>query len=350
MAKFSIKKLVVISLFGVFLIGAAGVASAQQALPKGGDSFETAVELEPGVYQADSLEENEYFYVADIKPGQEITVKYTFSAGTGNDGWGILGLYDENKAELFDDWDTVSKGDSGSVIASWMPNTDEDSYKYYIRTGYDDYDVSSVLLDISLTDYYDAGSQTDAGDSFEKAMSLAAGEYEGYLSGELGSDVKDFYEMEIKKGEELTVKVTPPMEANMEVVLYDDSRKELRHEYASNPGAIIETSLVARESEDIFVAVLCDEWCSYDLVNYTLNVTIQPSAEVVGAPVGEEGAPKVILSPSGEGAPIGEAREAGEAGEVEKGIFSGIVLWIAGSIVLLIIIGIIVSSFLKKKE
>lgn len=346
MAKFSIKNLAVIGLVGIFLIGMAGIASAQQqALPKGGDSFATAVELEPGVYQADSLEENEYFYVAGIKPGQEINIEYTFSVGTGNDGWGILGLYDENRAELFGDWDTVSGGGSEFITASWMPNTDEDSYKYYIRAGYDDYDVSSVLFDVSLTDYYDAGSQTDAGDSFEKAMSLTAGEYEGYLSGESGSDVKDFYKMEIEKGEELTVKITPPMEASMEVVLYDDNRKELRSEYAPNAGAIIETSLVARESEDIFVAVLCDGWCSEDLVNYTLDVTIQPSAEVAGAPVGGEGAPKVS-SPSGE-APMGEVERAGK---VEKGIFSGMVSWVAGSIVLLVIIGIIVSSFLKKKE
>lgn len=342
MAKFSIKNLAVVSLFGIFLIGVAGIASAQQMLPKGGDSFETAVELEPGAYQADSLEENEYFYVADIKPGQGIDIKYTFSNGTGNDGWGILGLYDENRGELLDDWDTVEKGGSESITVSWMPNTDEDSYKYYIRAGYDNYDVSSVLFDVSLTDYYDAGSQTDAGDSFEKAMSLVVGEHEGYLSGKSGSDVKDFYEIEIKKGEELTVKVTPPVEASMEVTLYDDSRKELRHEYASNPGAIIETSLVARESEDIFVVVLCDRWCSEDIVNYTLDVTIKPSAEVVEAPVGEEGAPKVILPPGGV--------PTGEAGEVPKGILSGIVPWIGGSIVLLVIIGIVVSSFLKKKE
>ena len=343
MTKFNAKNLAIIIFFGVLLVGIAGIANAQQVLPNGGDSFETAVKLESGSYEGGAMEkgELEYFYI-NAKPGQDIEIEGTFKALSDSMGEEYLTLYDEDRKKLTEIGATLEKGQQETFLFSWLPNADKDLHKYYIKRECTWVKIGALSFELSLTDRYDAGSQTDAGDSFEKAMSLTAGEYEGYLSGKSGADAKDFYEMEIKKGEELIVKVTPPMEASMEVALYDDSRKELRSEYAPNPGAIIETSLVARESEDIFVAVLCDEWCSYDLVNYTLDVTIQPSAEVVEAPVGEEGVPKVILPPGGV--------PTGEAGEAPKGILSGIGPWIAGSIVLLVIIGIAVSSFLKKKE
>ena len=229
MVKFKAKNLVTVIFLGTLLIGLVGIANAQQTLPKGGDSFETAVELKQGSYEGSSLENNEvgYFYVSGIKPGQEINVKGTFTAVSSSSGaLGVLGLYSEDRIKLVKELVT-SHDKPESFTISWLPNTDEISYKYYILAGSDTFKIASHSLDISLVERYDAGSQTDAddaGDSFEKAMSAVLGEYTAYLSGKLGTDTKDFYNMAVEKGATLTVKVTPPSEAIMEVVIYDGNR------------------------------------------------------------------------------------------------------------------------------
>ncbi|XOB41494.1 MAG: hypothetical protein ACKKMS_02100 [Candidatus Nealsonbacteria bacterium] len=290
MIKLNIKNLTRTVFLGMFLFGVITGANAQQTLPKGGDSYETAVKLELGNYQREAMEEKEYFYV-DVKAGQEINIKYTFGVGTGRDGWGILFLYDEDRTNLVDKWDAVSENDLKSITISWLSNSEKDSYKYYIKAGYDyGYDVSSVSFDISLTDRYDTGSQTDAGNTFEKAMSITAGNYTAYLSGKEGTDTKDFYKVGIKKEEKLTIKITPPTEAKPSLKIYNSDRVVIKEEYAPNPGAIIQASLTTKKSEDLFVKVSCDSWCSKNLVKYALNIGIQPPPEVE-TPVEEEIAP-----------------------------------------------------------
>jgi preprotein translocase subunit SecG len=271
--------LIVSILFLVGIIGIVNAQNTQEALPEGGDGFETAVKLEPGSYQRDVMQETGYFYV-DVKAGQGINIKYTFSVGTGRDGWGILLLYDENRTKLIDEWDTVSEDELKSIAFSWLSNSEKDSYKYYIKTGYDRYDVGSVSFNLSLTDYYDAGSQTDAGDSPEKAMNITPGEYRAYLSGESGTDTKDFYKLAVRTGQTLAIKITPPMEASMEVIVYDSTRKKLESKSTPNPGAIFTTSVPITKSEDIFVAVVCDDWMSETLVEYVMDITTEGEAVV----------------------------------------------------------------------
>ena len=58
MAKIKVKNLVIAAFVALTLVTTVGIANAQEILPKGGDSFETAVEIQPGNYQRDSLEEN----------------------------------------------------------------------------------------------------------------------------------------------------------------------------------------------------------------------------------------------------------------------------------------------------
>jgi len=284
MAKFKAKNLAIAVFLGIFLIGAVGVVNAritsiikQPILPGGGPNFETAVKLEPGSYQRDAMAETEHFYV-DVKAGQEINIKYTFGVGTGRDGWGILFLYDEDRVKLVGEWDTVSGDELESITFSWLSNSEEDSYKYYIKTGYDGYDVGSISFDLLLTDYYDAGSQTDAGDSFEKAMNITPGEYKAYLSGEAGADTKDFYKLAVKTGQTLAIKITPPIEARMGIIVYDSNKKKLESKDAPNAGAIFTTSVPITKSEDVFIVVVCDDWMSENLVEYVMDITTEGEA------------------------------------------------------------------------
>ena len=141
--------------------------------------------------------------------------------------------------------------------------------------------MSSHSLTISLTNRYDAGSQTDAGDVFERAMNITTGNHAAYLSGASGTDTKDFYRVGIKKDETLTVRITPPSKASLTLKIYNSNRQVLQEVFAANPGAIVQTAFRATTSEDLFVEVSCDGWCSANLVNYTLNVAIQPLLRTV---------------------------------------------------------------------
>jgi len=347
MAKFNAKNLGIIVFLGMLLFGLIGIAKAQPALPRGGDGFETAVEIKPGSYKGRSLKshEIEYFYITDVKPGQEIKVKGTFTPETKLSAIAIVDLYDEDRTDLR--VGCYESGEGTMAIpceASWMTNSDKETYKYYIRTGSDTWNITSYLLDVSLIDRYDAGSQTDAGDTVEKAIEIASGEYKSYLSGKAGADTKDFYKVAAKKGETLTVKVTPPSEATMRIAVYDKDRKVLKDEYASNPGAIVTNSVSIAKSEDIFVAVICDRYCSENFIAYTLDITSQAGAKLPGE--------ETVLPEGTTGWPTGE----GPTGEelVKTGIKALIITllipMIIGLIVLVAIIVVIVILIRKKRQ
>lgn len=343
MAKINAKNLVIVVFFGILLVGIIGIVNAQEVLPRGGDGFETAVEIKPGSYKEGrsfKSHEVEYFYITDVKPGQEIKIKGTFTPETNLSAIAIVDLYDENRTDL-----GVGCFESGEGTmdipceVSWMTNSDKETYKYYIRAGSDTWNITSYLLDVSLIDHYDAGSQTDAGDTFEKAMSITKGKYTAYLSGELGTDTKDFYKIAVKNGETLTVKVTPPSGATMRVVVYDSNRATLKDEYAPNPGAIVTNSVSITKSRDVFVTVICDRYCSKSLITYTLNIKTEGAlAEGEGA---EEGLPQGAeegLPLTGEGIPEGAAPE---------GLNWALIL---GIIAIIVVVGIIAYFLLKKKK
>lgn len=151
MAKFNAKDLAIVIFFGVFVIGAIGIVNAQQALPKGGNSFETAVKLEPGNYQGGSLEskEIEYFYVTGVKSGQEINIKATFTAADIDIGAeAILALYDEDGTELAGKEEGFYEKPA-SMMISWS-HTGKDSDQYYIKAGSGLFKIDSFSLEVSL--------------------------------------------------------------------------------------------------------------------------------------------------------------------------------------------------------
>lgn len=331
MAKFNAKNLALFIFLGILLVGVIGIVSAQEALPRGGDSFETAVKLEPGSYEGGEIEsvESEYFYI-NVKAGQELQMKGILKALSDSSGNRILGLYDEDRKEVAYTYPYLFKGEEESFSFSWLSNSEKDLYKYYIKRESNGKKIGPLSFDLSLIDHYDAGSQTDAGDDFEKPISITSGEYTAYLSARMGTDTKDFYKLAVKKGATLTVKVTPPSEAAMTVVVYDSNRAVLKSEWAANPGAIVTNSVPITKSEDVFVAVICDKYCSDNLVAYTLNI----STEGVPAEEVEEGVPPGAE----EGVPKGVAAEG--------------LNWvlILGIIAILIILGILAYFLLKRKK
>ncbi len=337
MAKFNAKNLAIIIVFGIFLLGTVVIVNAQQLLPEGGDSFGAAVKLEPGSYEGGAMEKDqvEYFYI-NLKPGQELQIKGTLKALPDSWGEGEVALYNEERQKLVGVSKTFDKGEKAEFSFSWLSNSDKDLYKYYIKRECTWHKLAPFPLDISLIDHYDIGSQTDAGDSFEKAINITLGEHNGYLSGASGADTKDFYKLAAKKGKTLTIRTTPEGEARMKVAVYNNDRQIIKEEYAPNPGAIVTNSVSITKSEDVFIAIVCDEYCNEDITAYTLNIaTEKTSDEEVGLPQGES------MYPQG-------TEEAAKA--ISKGIAWIIISWIVGPIVFLIIIGMIIYFLWKKKK
>jgi len=327
------KKILIIIFFGVLLVAVIGVVNAQEALPTGGDSFETAVKLEPGSYEGGVMKkgDSEYFYI-NVKPGQDIKIEGTFKALSDSMGEEYLTLYDEDRKKLTEIGATLEKGQQETFLFSWLPNTDKDLYKYYIKRECTWVKIGALSFELSLTDRYDAGSQTDAGDTAEKAINVESGEYKGYLSGKAGADTKDFYKVAVKKGKTLIVKVTPPSDATMSVAVYDKDRRVLKDEYASNPGAIVTNSLLITKSEDVFAGVICDRYCSEKLVAYTMNITTE------GVAVEDE---------DDGGAVIGTGEDTTKDEAEKKGSNWGLII---GIIALIIIVAIIAYFLLRKKK
>lgn len=143
------KTILIVSILSI--VGLIAIANAQQALPKGGNSFETAVKLEPGNYQGGSLdnEEAEYFYITDIKAGQEINIKGTFTAANVEVGaWAILTLYDQDEKEVaVEDYGFYDEPLSLTIS---QIHRGKDSDKYYIKTECDAFKIASYILEVSL--------------------------------------------------------------------------------------------------------------------------------------------------------------------------------------------------------
>ncbi len=135
----------------LLLVGVIGITNAQQALPEGGNSLETAAKIEPGSYQGDSLDnkEAEYFYITDVKSGQEVNIKGTFTAADIDIGaWAILALYDEDGTELAVEEDGFY--DEPLSLAISQLHRGKDSDKYYIMVKCDTWKIGSYTLAISL--------------------------------------------------------------------------------------------------------------------------------------------------------------------------------------------------------
>jgi len=297
-------------LIGLLLLGAVGIASAQQTLPQGGDSFETAIEIQPGSYVTDHDipdDAPEYFKLT-VRAGQVLTVKVTNPTVGARDIMSQTDLYDEDRAVLVPGYDNPLDmlGAGYSRSYDWLPSSETNTYTYYMSVGGGGIVATTqgTKYDISVEDNFDAGSQTDAGDTFENAMDITQGVYKGYLSGMWGTDTKDLYKLPVEKGTALTVKVTPPSNKMRGITLYNGDRVKIGEaHYPANLGAIVKTTQAITDSDNIYIAItsIVDD----DYGEYTLEITTG-----AGAAAGEEPGE----TPSGE-YPTGATEVPGDGGK-----------------------------------
>lgn len=255
----------------ILMVGLWGNSTfAQQALPAGGSSFETAVLLSPGQYQGGPFQEwqSPIYYSIQVKAGQEINIKTQCFPER---GYTII-LYNEAQEELISDYDI-------SPEVNWLANANKSSQKYYLKIVNDASAAESFSLEVSLKNYYDANSDTDAGDTFDKALTITPGTYNGYLTGysgimnDVGDDWQDIYKIELKKGIPYEFKAIPPSKTLLTLSLYNSNRQLLKEEDSANGGAIVSLSLTPSADTNIFVSVANSKNPYQDaLANYQLEV------------------------------------------------------------------------------
>ena len=267
----------------VFIISLllVGTAFAQ------GTSIETAELIVPGEYSGSGLQDGDppQFYKINVKPGQTLMTEVEFFKSKGSPDEflieGILSIYNEDKVEII-----KSFGDQVEQ-ESFSPNSGN---IFFIKlNGLRDWEfVHAYSLKVSFVDTYDAGLQTDAGDSFGNALDINPGVYPSNwlsLSKVAGSDQKDIFKISIKKNEKISVKVTPNSESSISLKIYDDSRQLATSELTQNLGAITKTSYLSFKDQEAYIEVLSEssffEKLSFEDIGkkYALEVIVESVPE-----------------------------------------------------------------------
>ncbi|MFH1427882.1 MAG: hypothetical protein ABIG60_05150 [Patescibacteria group bacterium] len=274
------KKIIYLSaVLGILLLFQSANATAAVASPiQGGDSFEEAVELTEGIYECGELSEEagqEDYYFIEVKPGQEVKITDNLepileNSGTNNE----LFIYDENENEI------TSEMDGEAITFFWAVNSKQSSYKYYVKVEDIAWGTESYTLKVDITEHYDANSQTDAGDNFEKALSVEPGKYKGSLAymwwQEQGLDTYDFYEVEASKEAPLTITLTPPSDGELGFAIYDSQQKLIKDKSADNAGEILTETFSVSKDDEIYIKVSC-EYCYDDgIYDYDLKISSAP--------------------------------------------------------------------------
>jgi len=238
------------------LVGILSFSSvfAQQSLSTSGSSFETAVKLEPGTYQGGTMTKwQELYYYVEVKAGQQLESQLKLERGN----WDMV-IFDESEEK-------ITSGFGSDFQIDWLTNADKSLYKYYIKISSNEWEIDSFSLKISLANYYDAGSQTDAGDDFDKVLSLASW---------AGDDYIDYYKVPVEKGITYEFKLIPPVEDAMDLKIFDLNRSLIKEESSPNAGAIVALSLTPAADTDIFLRVGRAQYIqvSNKIQNYKLNI------------------------------------------------------------------------------
>jgi len=216
--------------------------------------------------------DEDYFHIT-VNPGQMLVLTGTIVSAS----YGAMyqSIYDENISVLntLDIQQYPSDGSSSSLMTVSF-NSEQDYYKLYIRTKANSYVIGNghfqYSLDVSVEDHYDVNSGTDAGDTFDTAMNISQGSYDGFLSGyynvndgthdawsseDRGTDSKDLYKLSLEAGETINVKSTPADDVKLKTLIYNEDRATMDSTKSSETGVITRSSWTAPYAQDVYVLV-----------------------------------------------------------------------------------------------
>jgi len=136
-------------------------------------------------------------------------------------------------------------------------------------------------INVSIEDHYDANSGTDAGDTFDTAMNITQGSYDGFLAGKYygdqGTDNKDFYKLSLEAGETINVKSTPPDDVKLKTMIYNEDRANVNSTESPEIGVISRAAWTAPSTQDVFV--LIERAGDYPSGTYHMDISLESPAE-----------------------------------------------------------------------
>ena len=281
------RNILAIALLGMLVVGMSfGIHTASAGPLGGGDSLENATQIYSG-YSAEAglLKGDEDNFYIIVNSGQTLVVRGSIL--TEASGYVYNTIYNKDKMALKDLFISEAP-ESGTMF--WSLNSDEDSYKLYIKvkcTGMSHTYGIQYCLNVSVEDHYDASSGTDAGDTFDTAMNITQGSYEGFLSGnyysytpkeeDWGTDHKDFYKLSLESGERINVALTPPDDVKLNLKIYNQDRKVVNSTQSPDTGVITRASWTAPSAQDVHI--LIERAGDYPSGTYHLDISVESPGE-----------------------------------------------------------------------
>lgn len=248
-----------IVLIGLLLVAALfSVYTASAGAMGGGDSFDTATQIEPGDYQDEIIQTTDKYFYTIVKPGQELVFKITLDEIDGGDRF-YIDIFDEERSQIT----KINLLRDATQSFSSSMSSKKDSYKFYIKIKPNpspkvESFYARYHTKVAIEDHFDANSQTDAGDTFNDALSISPGNYEGFLSinEKSGNDLKDYYKLSIQSGDKVNIALTPSSEeAKLILSLFNENRETVKTDEPKEAGAIARTMWLADSSQDIYILV-----------------------------------------------------------------------------------------------
>jgi hypothetical protein len=274
------RKMRAIALFGMLaIVMSFGIQTASAGPLGGGDSFENATRIHSGHSSEARLNggDEDYFYIM-VNAGQTLVLEG--SIVTDEPGTMRHSIHDEDKSPLNDG---IVNGALVSNRIYWSPDSKEDSYKFYTKVECMKYWYwgGQYNLNVSIYDHYDANSGTDAGDTFNTAMNITQGSYDGFLAGknygDQGTDNKDVYKLSLEAGETINVKLTPPDYNKLKTIIYNEDRAKMSSTESPDAGVITRSSWTAPYAQDVYV--LIERGGSYPSGTYHLDISVESPGE-----------------------------------------------------------------------
>lgn len=291
---------------------------------RGGDSYETAVAIEPGkLYHLDHHQKKgqfDYFSV-DLKAGQSLAA----SIETGDKGVDIAG---ESATENRNPYAGIEIHSSsrqrlvGQVIIGDRDTKKEASInvgsgqegRYYILVGntYNNQHMNDPFK-IEVTSRFDAGSNRDAGESEALSIPVKIGETKGYLG---PGDRMDMYKFTAAAGSALSVKARPSSDQmTLKLIALDADGVKLAQASAPNAGAAVKLENLVVPKGGVVFLKLSSYYSNVALTDYTLSIDTSAetsSAEEVTPEAAPASAPEMPVPQTQEQEPAAAAT-GGEA-------------------------------------
>jgi hypothetical protein len=221
---------------------------------RGGDSYETAVPLKPNQeYHLDHHQRSnqfDYFYV-DLNDGQQldatistlekgVEIRGDSAVVTASYPYAGLQIHDSLRKKM-DDAQIIGKANETKLASAYV----QEKGRFYIVIGSTYQDMhKDCPFKIEITDYYDAGTKQDAGESFETALPIEKGK--SYPKNAIGDTDLDVYRIVTSKGENLSFVIMPTNpKSRLEAIVYDEMHVKLEATTAANEGAGLQFNAVA---------------------------------------------------------------------------------------------------------